>query len=405
MSDTVEFGGWPRPPRWAWAIAGVVAVAVLAGVVVARSGAHRAAPASAAPSPAAIGNGGRQPYGLPIPPRNPGRMAGRPFPRGTALRLALGGQRPAWLWATTGRTEPIGGLPRRDSGYQLIRVGGGWAALPFPGNGPWCANCAPRAVPVYYIADGSREASGRLGTASFAAPAATTGAVWLVSYHAGAHMPTTAATAQEVSVSGAALGPRRRLPRGYVIDQGTSAGLLLAPGPARPGVARYQLWEPGSRRVSRWLPNVIAASPDEIAWAPPCAARCTVHVLNLGGRPGRVIPLPGRSQAYQGAFSPDGTLLALLVTARIGAGGRPVANRLAVAAVATGRLTAVPGTTIGSGIGLDFGWPTGSSQLVADVGLQQAWQVAVWRLGDARLYAAITRAPANCWPVVGAGPY
>jgi hypothetical protein len=399
VSDTVEFGGWPRPPRWVWAIAGVATVAVLAGVVVARTGPHRAAPASAVTSPAAPGNGG-----LRMPPHKPARMVGRPLPRDARLRLVLGGRRPAWLWVTTGRAVPIRGLPRRDNGYQFIRVAGGWAALPFPGNGVLCADCAPRPMPVYYIADRSREAT-RLGAGVFVAPAAATGAVWLVSYRAGAFMPATAGTAQEVSVSGAALGPRRRLPRGYVVDQGTVAGLLLAPERARAGVVRYQLWEPGTGRVSRWFPNVIAVSPGQIAWVSACTARCTVHVLNLESGPARVISLPGRSESYQGAFSPDGRLLALQVTARIGAGGRAAANRLVVAVVTSGRLTAVPGTTIGSGIGVDFGWQAGSGRLVADVGLQAGWQVAVWRLGGARLHVAVTRAPAGSWPVVGPGPY
>ena len=399
MSETVEFGGWPRPPRWVWAIAAVATVAVLAGVVAARTGPHRAGPASAVTSPAAAGNGGLQ-----MPPRKPARMAGLPLPRGVGLRLVLGGQRPAWLWVATGRTEPIRGLPRRDNGYQLIRVAAGWAALPFPGNGVSCDDCAPRPMPVYYFADGSREAS-RLGAAVFVAPAAATGAVWLVSYRAGAVMQATAGTAQEVSVSGAPLGPRRRLPRGYVIDQGTVAGLLLVPELAPAGVVRYQLWQPGTRRVSRSFPNAIAMSPGEIAWMSACAARCAVHVLNLAGGPDRVIPLPEGSHAYQGAFSPDGRLLALQVTARIGAGGRPAANRLVIADAARARLTAVPGTTIGAGIGVEFGWQPASGRLVADAALQDGWQVAVWRPGDARLSVAVTRAPADSWPVVGPGPY
>ena len=404
MSDTVEFGGWPRPPRWVWAVAGVATVAVLAGVVVARTGPHRARPASAVTSTAAPSSGDRQPQGIPMPPRNPARMAGQPLPREVGLRLALGGRMPAWLWVTTGRTEPIRGLPRRDNGYQLIRIAGGWAALPFPGNGVPCANCASRPMPVYYIADGSRAAS-RLGAAEFVAPAATTGALWLVSYRPGAVMPATAGTAQEFSVSGAALGPRRRLPPGYVIEQGTNSGLLLAPELARGGAVRYQLWEPSTRRVSRSFQNVIAVSPDEIAWTPACAAHCTVHMLNLKGGLDRVIPLPGRRQAYQGAFSPDGRLLALLVTARIGANGRATANRLVVVVVANGKLTAVPGTTIGSGIGVDFGWQPGSRRLVADASLEDAWQVAVWTPGGVHLYVAVTRTPAGSWPVVGLGPY
>ena len=44
--DVAEFGGWPRPPRWVWAVAGITAVAVLAGVVVARTGPHHAAASS-----------------------------------------------------------------------------------------------------------------------------------------------------------------------------------------------------------------------------------------------------------------------------------------------------------------------------------------------------------------------
>jgi hypothetical protein len=46
--DVIEFGGWPRPPRWVWVAAGVAAAAVLAGVAVARTGPHRAASAPAA---------------------------------------------------------------------------------------------------------------------------------------------------------------------------------------------------------------------------------------------------------------------------------------------------------------------------------------------------------------------
>lgn len=331
-------------------------------------------------------------------------MAGRPLPRSAGLRLVLGGGRPAWLWVPTGRTEPIRGLPHRGNGYQLIRIAGGWAALPFPGNGSSCSNCAPRPMPVYYIADGSREAR-LVGTADLVAPAAASGAMWLVSYRAGASMSASVGTARQFSVSGTALGPSWRLPRGYVIDQGTSFGLLLEPEQPGAAVVRYLLWEPGSRRVSRTFQNVIAASTGEIAWMPACTARCAVHVTQLAGRPDRVIALPWRSQAYQGAFSPDSRLLALLVTAKIGADGRAAAYRLAVADVARGRLAAVPGTTVGSGNGVDFGWLPGSDRLVADIGLQQAWQVAVWRPGDARLYVAVTKVPAGSWPVLGPGPY
>jgi hypothetical protein len=46
--DVIEFGGWPRPPRWVWAVAGLAVVALLVGVVVARTGPHHAAASSSA---------------------------------------------------------------------------------------------------------------------------------------------------------------------------------------------------------------------------------------------------------------------------------------------------------------------------------------------------------------------
>ena len=46
MSETVEFGGWPRPPRWVWVAAAIAVVAVLAGVVVTRRGPHHAGASS-----------------------------------------------------------------------------------------------------------------------------------------------------------------------------------------------------------------------------------------------------------------------------------------------------------------------------------------------------------------------
>ena len=399
----------PRGRRWrliavAVGIAAVAVVLIVLHLPDQRPVTARPAKTATAANPAPSGSPGSVPAASGMPPDRPARMVGRPLPRGTTLWLPLGGHRPAWLSVVTGRTEPIRGLPRRGNGYQLIRVAGGWAALPFPAGNASCANCAPRPLPVYYVADGSRAAS-RLGAADLTAPGATPGALWLVSYRPGADMSDAAGTAREVSVTGATLGPRLRLPAGYVIDQATRAGLLLVPERAGSGPVKWELWDPGTRRVTRSFENVIAASPAEIVWMPGCTVRCRVHMLHLPGGRVNLIFLPRRSQSYQGAFSPDGRLLALLVTARIGADGRAAANRLLVAVVASGRLTAVPGTTIGSGNGVFFGWPAGSGRLVADVSLQHGWQIAVWRPGEARLSVALARAPYGSWPVVDQGPY
>jgi WD domain, G-beta repeat len=46
--DVTEFGGWPRPPRWVWAVAGLAVGSLLVVVVVARTGPHHAAASPAA---------------------------------------------------------------------------------------------------------------------------------------------------------------------------------------------------------------------------------------------------------------------------------------------------------------------------------------------------------------------
>ncbi len=113
------------------------------------------------------------------------------------------------------------------------------------------------------------------------------------------------------------------------------------------------------------------------------------------GRHAEEISLPARSTADDGAFSPDGRLLALLVSTGITAAGHSAANRLVAAAVASGRVTAVPGTTISSGNGVSSGWQTGSHRLIADVTVgapgHSRWQIAVWQPGDARLSTALWR--------------
>ena len=403
----------PRGRRWQLAAAAAgIAVALAAAFIwylpSLRQQGAQTMPGAAVPSPAAPGEPG-SPAATPSPlPTTPTLMTGQPLPRDAGLWLLLGGHRPAWLSVATGRAEPIRGLPGSDTGYQLIRVAGGWAAQPFPAGDIDCDSCATGPLPVYYVADGSRAAS-RIGAADFTAPAASAGALWLVSYRRGADMSTAAGTAQEVSVTGAALGPRLRLPAGYVIDQGTRAGLLLVPELAGSSPVRYELWDPGTRQVTRSFVNLIAASPAEIAWMPGCTASCRVHVLDLADGHVQEISLPGRSTAYDGVFSPDGRLLALLVTARVTAAGRASAVRLLVAVVASGRLTAVPGTTIGSYNKVDFGWQAGSRRLIADVAIgtleQPEWQIAVWRPGDAPLSTALARAPYESWPVIDQGPY
>jgi hypothetical protein len=420
VSDILSYGR-DRPPRWRrrWLLA-VAAVGIAVALAAAfiwylpglRHHGARMQPGAVGPSPAAQGTPGSPAATSSQLPTRPARMTGQPLPRNAGVWLLLGGSSPAWLSVATGRAEPIRGLPPSGNGYQLIRIAGGWAAQPFPAGDVDCGNCAPGPLPVYYVADGSRVA-GRIGaaglTAPAATPAATPGALWLVSYRPGADLSTAVGNAQEVSVTGVTLGPQVRLPAGFVIDRGTRAGLLLVPAVAGSSPVSYELWDPGTRRVTRSFADLIAASPTELAWMPGCTANCRVHVLDLPGGRVEEISLPGRSTAYDGAFSPDGRLLALLVTARVTAADRAAATRLIVATVASGQITAVPGTTVGSGNGVAFGWQAGGHQLIADVAVdtpgQPEWQIAVWRPGDARLSTALVRTPYESWPVIDQGPY
>lgn len=133
---------------------------------------------------------------------------------------------------------------------------------------------------------------------------------------------------------------------------------------------------------------MIAASPAEIAWTPPCAATCRVRLLDLATGRQTVVELPARSFADGAAFSPSGGLLALQVTSDDDGGP---ATRLEVASVASGRLTAVPGTSVGSDALVDFGWPTSGDSLVAEFIFATKVQLAAWHPGATRLAVAVIR--------------
>src|SRR2546430_2480144 len=106
-------------------------------------------------------------------------------------------------------------------------------------------------------------------------------------------------------------GSQVTLPAGYLIERGTSRGLLLAPVAREPGTMADKLWDPAAPQPGRTLTGVIAVSATQVAWVPRCVARCRVQVLNLAtGRP-ETVGLPAASSVANAAFSPDGSLLAV----------------------------------------------------------------------------------------------
>jgi hypothetical protein len=401
MPDILGQGGDREPRRWPRLVAAAAVLALVAVLIVLHLPRSRPAPPPRRPAAS-----GRAPAPVSAPVAaglagQPSGISGPTLPWDAGLRLPVTGAQPAWLWPATGRAERIGGLARNASGYQFIRAAGGWAVQASSGVRAGCGNCAGPPVPVYFLADSARAVT-QVGLANQVAPGAAAGELWLTSYPAGANPGTAAGTAREVSVTGAPLGPQLRLPAGYVISQATDHGLLLAPAAQGPGAMTYQLWNPATAQAGRRFTGVVAAGANEIAWAPGCDPACRVQVLDLGTGRQTTVTLPGVSSAASGAFSPDGSLLALEVSFYNGGDGGQLATQLDVASAASGRVTVVPGTWVSSDALAGFGWPAAGDTLIAELSFTTKVQVASWQPGTARLaVAAIRPGPDTASLIVG----
>jgi hypothetical protein len=384
MPDILGQGGERQPGPWPRRLAAIAALLLVAGVIAAHLPRHVHATRTAGPRrPAAT----LPAAGLAAVPNG---VTGQTLPWDGSVRLPVAGPRPAWFWPATGRTKPIGGLPPDGSGYQFTSVGGGWAVQAGSGVQPDCSGCAGPPRPVYFLGDHAQSVT-QVGLADAVAPGAVPGVVWLTSYPPDADPGTAAGTAREVSVTGVPRGPQVTLPPGYVIDQATDRGLLLAPAVPSAGPPAYTLWDAAAARPSRTFAGVIAASAGAIAWASACDPLCRVQVLDLATGRRTVVALPGVSSAANGAFSPDGTLLALEVSFYNGADDGALATQLDVASVANGRLTVVPDTFASSDALVGFGWFVGGDSLIAELSFTTKVQVTSWRPGAARLAVAAVR--------------
>jgi hypothetical protein len=399
MPDILSQGRDREPSPRRRSLAVIAAVAVALAVVIALRIPHHAHHAKAAPrhsssAPALGGTSGAAPLG-------PNGIVGKTLSWQPGLRLPVGGPRPAWYWPATGRTQPIGGLPPNSSGYEFTRLSAGWAVQPGARPGaPGAPGTAAPPAPVYYLGDHARSAT-VIGVGNQVAPAADGTSVWLTTYPLGASTISTSASAQRVSVAGARLGASVRLPAGYVIDQATVRGLLLTLAVHGPGLTTSTLWNPATRRQTETFGGLIAASPGKIAWLTRCTPRCRVRVLDLASGRRSLTALPIGGSPARGAFSPDGSLLALQVSAGAGGDGGELAMQLYVTAAATGRLAKVPGTFASSDALVGFGWPAAGNSLVAEFSFPSKVQLASWRPGASRLAVARVRPGAPAALVLG----
>jgi hypothetical protein len=384
MPDILGQGQERQPSPWPRRLAAIAVLLLVAGVIVTHLPRHAHATRAAVPR--------RPPATLPATgiAAVPDGVTGPTLPWDSSVRLPVAGSRPAWLWPATGRRKAIGGLPPDGLGYQFTSVAGGWAIQAGAGAQPGCSACAGPPRPVYFLGDHAQSVT-RVGLASAIAPAAVPGAVWLITYLPDANTASAAGTAREVSVTGTPLGPAVSLPAGYVIDQGTDRGLLLAPAVQHPGTPAYTLWDSTGSRAARTFAGVIAASATAIAWAPACDPICQIQVLDLATGRHTIVVLPGVSSAASATFSPGGSLLALEVSFYNGADEGALATQLDVASVASGRLTVVPGTWASSDALVGFGWLAGGDSLIAELSFTTKVQVASWSPGAARLAVAAVR--------------
>jgi hypothetical protein len=220
-------------------------------------------------------------------PRPPGRpvtvavkparseLIGLPMPPGSHVRLLLTGRRPA------GRLSPAPPA-RRAAPPALGRPSRTTSSL----TAPLARRASP---PGYEVAASDRS-----------------GAMWLITFRrAGADITTTPALAQEVTTAGRRLGPRYRLPAGYLFRRAVGGYLLLGPVvEATQKVVIYKLWDPAIQRVVRTFGDVIATGPRQIAWGPICV-HCPVRVLSLLTGTTATMPLPRGTWASNqgGTFS------------------------------------------------------------------------------------------------------
>jgi hypothetical protein len=395
-----DLGPWPRRLA-AVAVLALVAVAIVHYLPKSRHSTASPAPSavSVTPFPSVVSVPGAVSGDAGVA-AEPDGITGQTLSWPGDLRLPVAGDQPAWFWPATGRAESIGGLPPQQSGYHFTRVTGGWAVQAGSGPQVGCASCAGPQRAVYFLADGGVSVT-RLGLADAVAPG-TAGTLWLTSYPPAADPGTSAAMAQEavtaqeagiaqetgmaqeVSTAGRPLGPRLRLPAGYLIEQGTDRGLLLAPVAQSSGTMADILWNPG--QASRSFAGVIAASATQIAYE--SLACCGVDVLNLATGRQVAVELPAASSVASADFSPDGSLLAVQLSFGDNDDDGQLAVQLELLSMASGRLTVVPETWVSSDALIGFGWPASGDTLVAELAFTTKMQLASWHPGVSRLAIA-----------------
>lgn len=392
--DVVEFGGWPRPPRWVWAVAGVAA-AVLAGVVVARTGPHHAAASPPSRSPTAAASrvsGSRTPAA-----GHEARWPSAAGACGSAVdlpqihlarqqaaihgRVLVGGAGVRQVTAGGAVSGPLRGLP--EHGWQVTNVvAGPGAAYAF--DVPCFSSTA--SVRVYRIVAGAAHRLRITADALLGGPHRA----WAATYRAH-HTVLTPLTGGHAVTFTANITP--------VAD--TAAGLVVVayhtPADRRHTV---ELLDPKTGAVLRRLGegSAIGAAGHILlvslhgCGAPPTHGTCTLESIDLNtGRPATMVKLPaGRAPIWGDAaspvFSPDGTLAAFQLTRvrpdpRFATTAPGPPSDVAVLHLRTGRLDIVPGLELPPITWAGLAFDATGRWLLATVSEGDHGELLAWRQG------------------------
>jgi len=387
VSETVEFGGWRPPPPWVWLIAGVAAVAVLAGVIAAHTGPHNAASSarSKPPSPAAsplggfgapgAGRVGRWPaaVGACGSPAYLPRIHLAPYTSAAHPTVLVGGVALREITLGHPASGPLPGL--RNQGLVVTKlVAGPGAAYAFVD--PRCSGY----LWVYRIVAGvasllDTPADDLLGGPHHA---------WAVTY-----APRTVLTPLNGGRK-VTLKPRTD----PVAD--TADGLVVAYGPRAGGPQVLQLIDPGTGAVRRTLGTgspIGAAGHVLLLSRPDCDATpkhgtCTLESIGVRtGRRAATFELPtGRVPVSGAVFSPDGRTAAFELARarqdpRFTAGRRSLPTDVAVLRLRTGHLEIVPGLELPPGTGAGLALDATGSVLLATVNEGTRGALLAWRHG------------------------
>ncbi|HET7247455.1 MAG TPA: hypothetical protein VFJ07_21775 [Streptosporangiaceae bacterium] len=388
--DVVEFGGWPQPPKWVWAAAGIAVVAALVGVAAAHTGSRHAAASAPSRSPAPAAS--PTPAGPPWPSAAGAcgstvdlpqiRLAGQHAH--VHARLLIGGTGLREVTPGGAVSAPLPGLPERDRVVTSVVAGPG-AAYAF--DTPCSSSTA--SVRIYRI---TASGAHRLGVSADALIGGPHLALAL------SYRPSTVLTTVLNRLAGSR-AVRFRSSTDPIAD--TAAGLVVVRYRPLAGQRHaVELVDPNTgavlRRIGEGFP-MGAADHVLLVSLHGCTetathSTCTLESFNLNtGRPIATINLPAGQYPTGGdlsspVFSRHGTLAAFQLARakrdpRFAAVVPDPPSDVAVLNLRTGKLDAVPGLELppATWAGLAFD-PTGR-WLLATVSEGGHGELLAWRPG------------------------